>query len=341
MVHVTGLTKLAKITGEDSCNTTASRFGLHATDLGIMWDDGRGGVLVAFGDSYGDGWCGDGPGPAHADWRFNVLARSTNTDLDTGVRFDWMCPREDGKADQIVPADRAGMREHTVIPTAGIAVGGRNYLHYMSVRHWGAPGIWRTNYAGLAYSDNGGATWTKSKTAFWPNRKTGWSGRFALGDRGTHPFQMIAYAGIIANSVYLMGTPNGRFGSGCLARVDQDALLDPAAYEYWTGDGWGRDPFAAQPVLQAPVGELSVQYNRAFRLWFATHLDERRAAIVLRTAPELTGPWTPGEVMVSGSDHPALYGGFQHPWAADRPAVYFTMTQWRPYNVDFFRAELA
>jgi D-arabinan endo alpha-(1,5)-arabinofuranosidase len=341
MVRVIGATRLARITGEDSCNRTASRFGIHATDLGIMWDDGRGGVLAAFGDTYGDGWGGHGAGPKHADWRYNVIARSTNTDLDAGLQFDSVMQREDGMAGQVLPGDRTGVHEHTVIPTAGIAIGGRNFLHYMSVRRWGMPGVWHTNYGALAYSDDGGRTWTKSASAVWPNQRQGWLSRFRRRDQGGHSFQMIGFAGVVDGRVYLLGTPSGRFGAGHLARVGADDLLEPAAYEYWTGSGWRGDPFAAAPVLRAPVAELSVQYNRHFGRWFAVHLDEHRAAIVLRTAPELTGPWTDGEIVVSGADYPALYGGFQHPWAADRPAIYFTLTQWGPYNVDFFRADLA
>lgn len=341
MVKVIGVTNLAKITGADSINETASRFGITATDLGILWDDGHGGVLAAFGDTYGEGWCGHGAGPGSADWRYNVLAHSSDPDLDSGLRFDWMALREDGCAGQILDADSTGMVEHTVIPTAGISVHGRNFLHYMSVRRWGAPGGWRTNYGGLAYSDDGGHTWTKSRTAVWPNRLPGRWNRLTGAGRGDHPFQMIGFAGMVNGHVYLLGTPNGRFGAGHLARVGTDDLLEPAAYEYWTCDGWVRDPFAAVPVLSAPVAELSVRYNSYFGLWFAMHLDEHRAAIVLRTAPELAGPWTKGVIVVSGKDYPALYGGFQHPWAVDGPSIYFTMSQWGPYNVFFFRADLA
>lgn len=340
MVRVEGATRLTRITGEDSCNRTASRFGITATDLGILWDDGRGGVLVAFGDTYGAGWGGRGAGPKHADWRFNVIARSIGTDLDAGLEFDWVLPREDGAAGQFLPADRTA-REHTVIPTSGIAVGGRNYLHYMSVRRWGMPGVWHTNYGALAYSDDGGHTWTKSPTAVWPNRGQRWWSRFRRRDPGGHPFQMIGFAGVVDGRVHLLGTPSGRFGAGHLARVGADDLLEPAAYEYWTGSGWSHDVLAAEPVLSAPVAELSVQFNRHFGQWFAVHLDEHRAAIVLRTAPELTGPWTDGEVLVAGAQYPGLYGGFLHPWSADGPAIHFTLTQWIPYNVDLFRADLS
>lgn len=341
MVQVTGLTRLAKTTGADSPNDTASRFGIHATDLGILWDDGRGGVLAAFGDTYGTGWSGSGAGPGNADWRFNVVARSANADLDGGLRLDSVVEREDGAAGQVLWADRGGRLEHTVIPTSGIAVGERNYLHYMSVRAWGTPGGWTTNYGGLAHSDDGGRTWTKSRTAFWPNRRRGLGNRLVGRRRWQHPFQMVGFAGVLDGRLHLLGTPNGRFGSGHLARVDQDRVLEPSAYEYWTGEDWGSDPYEAAPVLSAPVAELSVLYNTHFGKWFATHLNEHRAEIVLRTADQLTGPWTPGETVVSGSEYPALYGGFQHPWGADESALYFTMTQWGPYNVAFFRADLA
>ena len=87
------------------------------------------------------------------------------------------------------------------------------------------------------------------------------------------------------------------------------------------------------------VHNLVKEYDMKSKNTFVP-VHEHKAAIVLRTARELTGPWSDGQVIVAGSRYPALYGGFQHPWAADKPAIYFTMTQWQPYNVDFFRADL-
>ena len=69
--------EIAAVTGEGSANRTGSRFGVYGTDLGILWDNGQGEILVAFGDSYGSGWTSPGAGPDHADWRCNVLAVST------------------------------------------------------------------------------------------------------------------------------------------------------------------------------------------------------------------------------------------------------------------------
>jgi hypothetical protein len=70
------------------------------------------------------------------------------------------------------------------------------------------------------------------------------------------------------------------------------------------------------------------------------HLDEIRAAIVLRTAPAPTGPWGFGRPLVSGADQPGLYGGYLHPWALDGSEIYFTISRWGPYTVYLVRAEL-
>jgi len=321
------VTEIGLITGEASANRTGTRFGVYGTDLGILWDNGQSEVLVAFGDSYGTGWAGSGPGPSDADWRCNVLTGSTTTDLTGGLALYPVVTRPDGTAAQILDRDTDVRREETVIPTSGIAAAGVNYLHYMSVRQWGPPGQWHTNYSGIAVSHDFGRTWSKPASARWPNR------------RDRHPFQLGAFARQ-DDHVYLMGTPNGRFGSGCLARVDQRRVAEVAEYQYWTGRDWVADPFAARPVLPGPVGELSLQYNTFHRRWLATHLDEHRAAIVLRSAPELTGPWREPVVLVSGRDYPGLYGGYLHPWAVDGPDIYFTLSQWDRYNVLLMRATL-
>ncbi len=333
-MRVTGVVQVAVVTGEDSPNRTGSRFGVYGTDLGILWDNGADEILVALGDSYGSAWTAPGAGPDHADWRYNVLCSSTATDLTAGLPLDPVVTRPNGTAAQFLPADASVDREVTVIPTAGIAVDGVQYVHYMSVRQWDGPGRWRTNHGGIAVSHDNGRTWTKPAAARWPNRRRGLA-------RREHPFQLGAFARH-GDHVYLMGTPNGRFGSASLARADLHRMSDVDSYEYWTGERWATgDPFATRPVLSGPVGELSLQYNTFLQSWLAVHLDEGRAAIVLRHAPDLTGPWSPPVPLVSGSEHPGLYGGYLHPWVSDGPEVYFTMSRWDPYHVLLMRATLS
>ncbi|MFI6100259.1 DUF4185 domain-containing protein [Lentzea sp. NPDC051213] len=307
--------------GAGDINQTRDRFAVHATDLGVMWRDSRGRTAIAFGDTYGAGWGGNGAGPETADWRFNVLAHSTDQNLADGLRIDSMVTDRPGHAKQLLGGD-PDVDEVTVIPTAAISVGSRDYLHYMSVRSWGPAGTWVTNFAGLAYSDDGGVTWTKSVRL----ANSGTTAKFQLGAfvrQGEH--------------VYLFGTPNGRLGNAFVARVRSAQVLDLGAYEYWTASGWSPvgDPI---PVMSGQVGELSVQYNSFLGRWVAMHLDEGRAAIVLRTAPTPTGPWSGGQVVAHANDHPGLYGAYLHP--DNHRDLYFAMSRWDPYHVELMRLPL-
>jgi hypothetical protein len=313
------------VTGDASPNGTGRRFQVFGTDLGIMWDDGRGGVLMAFGDTFGPGGSGHGTS-GQADWRSNTMGRSIPSAPTGGLVIADMVQEPPGRASQVIPRD-SGAEEQTVNPTAGISVGGRQYLHYMSVRSWGAPGQWRTNYAGIAYSDDGGEHWIKGRNPRWDN-----SG----GGNGFQLAAMVRDKGY----VYLFGKPNGRFGSASLAQVRDDEVLDKAAYAYWDGAAWQPDEARAVPVFGGAVGELSVAYHEKSGQWIAMYLDERRAAIVLRTSPELTGPWSEAQEVVSRRDYPGLYAPFIHPGLGSRNEVHFVMSQWDQYNVRLMRMRL-
>jgi hypothetical protein len=223
---------------------------------------------------------------------------------------------------------RAVLRKHkediTRIPTAGIAIGDRMYLHYMAVGHWGQPGEWTLNRSGWAYSDDEGQTWEQPSDSIW-NGDTNF-GQAALVEQDGY--------------VYVFGIHGGRFGGVALARVPPDELLDMTAYTYWDGSDWSTDLETAVEIADSPVGELSVAWNSYLDRWIMTYLDEFQRAIVLREAPELTGPWSESQVIVSGDVYPSLYGAYLHPWGSDGEIIYFNMSQWEPYNVMLMRARL-
>lgn len=322
---------VGQVTGAAPPNHTDTRWAVHGTDLGILWDDGAGGVLCAFGDTYGLGWQPPGAGPGSADWRFNVLARSTSPDLSAGLPIEEMVQDRPGHAGEIVP--RTGRRsERTVIPTSGIAVDGRQYLHYMSVRRWFVPGRWRSNHGGIAHSDDGGRTWVRDPCARWPNapfgRRTMQMGAFARDDRFDE------------STVWFFHTRNGRRGPIHLARVDPEQVGDPSAYRHWTGDGWSWRVRRSRPVAAGPAGELSAAFHRGLGRWLLVHLDDPGGRIVLRSAEAPTGPWSDGELLVSGTEHPGLYGGYLHPWRLDDDEIYLTMSLWHPYAVYLVRARV-
>lgn len=309
-----------KMTGNNAVTDTSKAWDVGATDLGVLWDDGAGHVLAAYGDTFStplDGGAGVG------NWRSNVLLRSSDRDLADGMSFDWALTGADGKASEIVGSKKEPGVEHTTIPTAGIEVNGRQYLAYMSVRQWGAPGQWWTNFAQLAYSDDLGATWTTDGAPRWDNTPTSDDG-----------FQMMAFVKR-DGFVYMFGTPNGRFGAASVARVDEAALLDKNAYRYWDGAAWQTHRSAAKPVMDAAVAELTVRFDAETRLWQAIYLNAH-ADLVFRVATSPTGPWGSEQLLASQAEYPGLYGGFIHPWSTSNE-IYYAQSTWNQYNVALMR----
>lgn len=307
------------VTGPDSPNQTHRHYDVDGTDLGSMFALGDT-LYLAFGDTFS--CCRPkGGGAGGRNWRNNTLAFTTDRELEDGITFDGMVTNRNGNARPILL--RRG-HDVTVIPTYGIAIDGRLYLHYMAVKEWGPHGKWTLNRSGWAYSDDGGLRWTQPDDAIW------------RGDTNFGQVALVDHEGY----VYVFGIHGGRFSAAQLARVPRDSVLDMDAYEYWDGAAWSDSIDAAADVASAPVGELSVAWNAYLDRWIMTYLDEVRRAIVIREAPELTGPWSAPIEMVSADDYPSLYGAYLHPWASDGEIIYFNMSQWGPYNVRLMRARL-
>ncbi|MPZ65625.1 MAG: DUF4185 domain-containing protein [Pseudonocardiaceae bacterium] len=312
--------RIALLTGPGSINATDARFNIYGTDIGTMWRNEQGRVLAAFGDTFG---------PNRSDWRSNTLARSSDATLADGMSFDGFVTDRPGHAKELVPSRKIDNVEMATIPTGGVNVAGRDHMAYMSVKHFGSAGRWTTNHSAIAYSDDGGQNWVTAPGTRRPNTA-------GFDD----PFQMVSYVRR-DGYVYMFGTPNGRFGDARVARVAENALLDRGAYEYWTGpSGWqpgnGRD---ATPIIPGPVGELSVQYNESLQAWVMMYLDESAGAITMRVGATPTGPWSPEFVVATGQAFPSLYGGYIHP-ASDGQDIYFTMSEFRSYNVSLMKVRL-
>lgn len=134
------------------------------------------------------------------------------------------------RARQVIFADGlpAGI---TLIPTAGISVpdpnstyGAIQYVSFMSVTQWGAPGSWTTNYSAIAYSDDNGETFKVAPQTVRYNNS--WSGH--------NKFQQSAFVRGQDGYVYMYGTPNGRQGAAYLVRVPEKDILSLSQYEYYS-----------------------------------------------------------------------------------------------------------
>jgi hypothetical protein len=324
-----GVTMISRVTGATPAgetmpnpNQTHARFDVGGTDLGIVWDKGGGEYFVAFGDTNNTA----------GHWtRSNVLAKSSDTNLDDGLTFSTMIQSSPGIAKEILPSKKINFDEQTVIPTAGITVGNRHYIHYMSVNHWGDAGRWYTNYAGIAYSDDNGQNWIKHPTARWHNNNTTWDNKFQMA-------AMVKNGGF----VYMYATPNGRFGDVYLARVPENNLLNIGDYRYWDGLGWVTDQAAAKAVAIGVAGEISVAYNTHFNRFIMTYLNEDRQAIVMRDAPTPVGPWSGEKILVPGNfTGLGQYNAFMHPLSNNSSTLYFIMSTWYPdYNTHLMKVTL-
>ncbi len=93
------------MTGPGSVNNTPANWGIYSTDLGVMWDNGSGQILTAFGDTFGSTWAP--PGGNGNDWRSRVLLRSNDTNLADGMSFQSAATSTPGHARGSSPARRS------------------------------------------------------------------------------------------------------------------------------------------------------------------------------------------------------------------------------------------
>jgi hypothetical protein len=360
---------------------TLSRFSIYGTDVGTMWDNGipdnpatvginEHQVLIAVGDTFG--------GPNSADWRANTILRSSDTVLFDGITIpngQWYTGNwfggaplgPDGfpnRARQVIFASGlpAGV---TLIPTAGISVptpgtefGVTQYMSFMSVTQWGAPGQWTTNYSALAYSTDNGENWTVAPSTVRYNQP--WS--------GNQNFQQSAFVRPGDGYVYMYGTPNGRQGAAYLSRVPERDILNLSMYEYYSKGtaggwfGWGatpagwyrNDPSKATPVFGQDTGacgvanagnqvsEMSVQYNKYLKKYVVLYGDQFNN-IVMRTSDTPQGTWSAAKVLMPQQTG-GIYAPMMHPWSPSTMGtgsdLYWNLSLWDRYNVMLMRTDL-
>jgi hypothetical protein len=311
---------VSHLTGHVSPAQTDEPWNIYGADLGFSFESNDI-VYVVFGDTWGRQGI-EGP-----DSRSNTMAIIEPDRLHGYVVAD-VVKDGAGEARELLPSLKVPKTEYTVIPIAGIAVGDRLCLHYMSIRDWDAtdwgyrhPAV---NGAGLTYSDDREQSWVKDRTAWWP------------GD--TAFTQAAMAAGSDDDSIYLYGTPAGRFGALKLLRVPRGSLLVPERYEYWSGSAWSSDPGRAADVVPAPVGELSVRWSPYHERWLMMYLNEADHTIVLRTAQNPEGLWDAGRVVVTAGEYPTLYAPFMLPITG--PDISFTISTFRAYQVFVMRFTL-
>lgn len=328
--EVTNLVEICREIGKNSdgaCNASAEEYDFYGGDLGVLVDAGEK-TFMMFGDSF------SAPNQ-QGTWRSNVLAIIEDNDAADGLKFSNVITNKYGKAKQMIPSKHKDFDDMTSIPTSGIYIDGRLYIHYFNVYHWSANAHADFNYSGWAYSDDEGASFKTTGVFFEPDSHF-----------------LLASLVRVEDEIYIFGTKSIRFSGVYLAKVDADKLLDKSAYKYYVGNDergnpcWSDSEENIKEIIKGFVGEFSVVYNEWLERYTITYLDESTLDLEIRDSETLWGEWSYPVTLVDRNVPgytELIYAPFMLPkyFDNDGETIYFTTSKWSPYSVYWEKAKIA
>ena len=348
------------MTGPLSKVNTLEKWAVGGTDLGIpCYDETNHRMYFAFGDTYSGSYLDDAA--RSGNWRSNVIGYTTDLNASDGITLEGFITTEANPnfAKQIIGRYASDGIEVTNIPTGLIMVRDTMYMFHMSVRHWGAGGVWDCNYGGCYKSDDHGQNWSKIRDLIWTESDSAnvqfvtELSKEAAKNRIAPNFMQIFPIDGKDGYIYLYGIPGGRLGGVKLMRVLPDNIETFLQYEYYVGlndDGTphfvkgdeGR--LLAQEdsayIVPPQVGEISIMFNKYLNKWMMIAIVGNKN-IYVRYSDKPWGEWGQAKLLVSDKDFPLCYNGFMHERLTEEngKVVYFTMAQWNEYNVEVMRLE--
>lgn len=149
---------------------------------------------------------------------------------------------------------------------------------------------------------------------------------------------------ILDDFLYSIACDGDGFDKPCkLARVALDNLFDRSRWEYW-GDGeWSNDIANAQDLFEAS-DILTVDQNPYLGLFTAIYSDPGSNAVVIRTAQELTGPWSDETTLFTAdrkTDEGWVYDAAPHAELSENSGRVQYISFSRPKGTGWFEAEFA
>lgn len=151
---------------------------------------------------------------------------------------------------------------------------------------------------------------------------------FPLAAEGVHA-NPSASAVIDGDYVYIFTMYEEGSRPQILTRIPLKGLSEPKKNLQYLGsdEKWhnGLEPAKAKVVMDKGASEMSVRYHPELKKWIAVMVDPQIFSdkVILRTSPNLAGPWTSGDVIykipILQKDHPDYdqdtfcYAGKEHP----------------------------
>jgi hypothetical protein len=309
----------------DSPVASARYFGVQfmKNDVGVTGADGATSTLLPSGDSlwvFGDTI--EGPfttvhGLDLTKYRSNTGAVTPRQAASQGINQYHFLTTADGKRPrQLIPfAPAEDPSRHRVWGIHGTCVGSRLYLFYHRITLLEGVDVFvnfKLDGMGIARAD-------VSKLEF--ERLTAPDGSHELWKGDVPTFGVFTQQ--LENYLYLWGS----LATGMhLARTRPEAIEDLTAYEYLVNaptsarpdvkPEWSRTFAATASLFDSVPNEMSASYNHHLKQYVAFHSLHREPRIVMRTAPNITGPWSkPHSVYrpTNGKEGDLIYAAKEHP----------------------------
>jgi len=294
-----------------------------ANSVGVTGADGASGISLSTANTlWIFGYTVEGPFKTIRNLDLTKLRSNTGAlvprqDASQGIkRFEFLSDESGKRPRQIVPFDvNENPSETRIWAVNGVTIGDYIYLFYHRITllngvdvfinfQLNGMGMAKANVADLKFSRLTAPDGTRE---FWK------------GDQPTFG----VFVTKADDYVYLWGSlMTGMF----LARTTPERIEDLSSYEYLveaptaahptTAPRWDKTFKPTVSLFDSVPNEMSAAYNQHLRKYVAIHTYNRDNKIVMRTADNITGPWSGPEVIyrpeLTGNDD-LIYAAKEHP----------------------------
>ncbi|WAS92560.1 DUF4185 domain-containing protein [Nannocystis punicea] len=149
----------------------------------------------------------------------------------------------------------------------------------------------------IQFPDNADNQHVGSSIAVWRDDLAGRPFRPEVAEGSDEPTLLFGadgprFAAALAEDEHVHAFACGGKGGACtLLRAPLAHALEREAWRWYEAGEWSPSPRRAEEVF-AGAGAMSVHFNAHAGAYVAVYADREEPAVVLRTAPQLTGPWS-------------------------------------------------